>query len=92
MNPIGRTSLYVIEESLQFKGTLQDAVIEVLKQEKEPIAREEIYKKALILRPDSSEKSIRTILSNLVKNGVLQKTEDMRYSILKKSRNNKRKV
>ena len=92
LKPIGRTSLYVIEESLQFKGTLQDAVIEVLKQEKEPIAREEIYKKALILRPDSSEKSIRTILSNLVKNGVLQKTEDMRYSILKKSRNNKRKV
>lgn len=86
LQPIGRSSLYVVAGSQQFKGSLQTAVIEVLKKVKDPISKEEIYKAVLSLRPDSSENSLRTILASMVKSGILQKTEDTQYFLNKKTK------
>ena len=72
---IGGKSLYTLKERLApqtFKGSLYDCIEIVLRDSGEPMQKEEILSAALKIRPDSTAKSIKTIIASMLRSDRLR--------------------
>ncbi len=73
---IGKTSLYVLKESAMFTGNIMDAIRQVMQSLNNPTNIEIIISRVLKLRPDSTHKSVRTNIKQMVKNGEIVISEN----------------
>lgn len=69
--PIGRKSLYQLASSTQFNGSVTKCIDNLLQKSLEPIKLEDLINQVLEFRPDSNEKSVRSIIANKIKNHEL---------------------
>lgn len=67
---VGRKSLFALKNKANkniFKGSLYDAVIKVLHSKSMPFLMDELVEGVLKLRPDSNQKSARSIITSMLK-------------------------
>lgn len=69
---IGKTSLYVLKSSVVFTGNIMDAIRQVMHSVNVPTKIDTIIARVLELRPDSTHKSVRTNIKQMVKNGEIE--------------------
>lgn len=80
--PIGKTSLYVLQNSDAFTGNIKDAIRQVFADLKGVANKDLIISKVLELRPDSTPKSIRTNITFMVRDKELEIQEDGLYRLI----------
>lgn len=72
---IGSKSLYTIKERLDpqaFQGSLYDCIEKVLIDSGKPLKKDEVTAAALKIRPDSTPKSIRSIIASMLRSDRLK--------------------
>ncbi len=77
--PIGKTSIYVLKNSDVFTGNIKDAIRQVMDILNSAVKKDTIIAEVMKLRPDSTPKSIRTNITFMVKEGILEIQEDGLY-------------
>lgn len=64
---IGLKSLYTLANSSNYAGSVNKSIGKALWETNEPIKMQELIQKVLLLRPDSNEKSVRSVITNMIK-------------------------
>lgn len=70
--PIGRKSIYTTTDSLEYTGSLQEAIIAILQMTGVPMKRKELINEVVKFRPDTNEKSLRSIIFMMADDDVIQ--------------------
>jgi len=64
---VGLKSLYTLASSSNYAGSVTKSIGKTLWESKEPIKMQELIQKVLVLRPDSNERSVRSVITSMIK-------------------------
>lgn len=69
--PVGKTSTFALKEWGEMVGSIRDLALKILAQQQEPALISKIAKEILTYRPDSTYRSVTTIIQQCVEKGEL---------------------
>lgn len=80
--PVGRKSIYQLVESKQISGSVTKCIDYILEDSKQPIQLNDLIRQVLEFRPDSNEKSVRSVVLNKIKKHELVVYEGMLIGLI----------
>lgn len=73
---IGLKAIYILSTSRNYAGSVHQSIRRILTESAKPMKMQELIQKVLLLRPDSNVRSVRAVITSMIKNNECAAYDD----------------